>query len=50
MRWFWIDRYTEFDLDYIAKRARQSPCQLALSNRFGFGGQDLFLPASQFSP
>ncbi len=36
------------DLDYIPNQARQSPCRHALTNSFGFGGQNVALIASQF--
>jgi len=37
------------DLDYIPNTARQVPCQHALSNSFGFGGQNITLIVSQFA-
>jgi 3-oxoacyl-[acyl-carrier-protein] synthase II len=37
------------DLDYIPNTARQAPCQHALSNSFGFGGQNITLIVSQFA-
>ncbi len=36
------------DLDYIPNQARQTPCDHALTNSFGFGGQNIALIASQF--
>jgi 3-oxoacyl-[acyl-carrier-protein] synthase II len=39
----------ECDLDYIPNQARQRPCQHALSNSFGFGGQNVTLIASKFN-
>jgi 3-oxoacyl-[acyl-carrier-protein] synthase II len=35
------------DLDYIPNQARQTPCQNALSNSFGFGGQNITLIVSR---
>jgi 3-oxoacyl-[acyl-carrier-protein] synthase II len=37
------------DLDYIPNQARPTPCHHALSNSFGFGGQNITLIASQFT-
>jgi len=36
------------DLDYIPNVARQHRCDVALSNSFGFGGQNIALLASRF--
>ncbi|HEX3725544.1 MAG TPA: beta-ketoacyl-[acyl-carrier-protein] synthase family protein [Pirellulales bacterium] len=37
------------DLDYIPNTARQARCHHALSNSFGFGGQNITLIVSQFA-
>jgi 3-oxoacyl-[acyl-carrier-protein] synthase II len=37
------------DLDYIPNQAREARCVHALSNSFGFGGQNITLIASQFA-
>jgi 3-oxoacyl-[acyl-carrier-protein] synthase II len=39
----------ECDLDYIPNVARQHRCDVALSNSFGFGGQNISLLASRFA-
>ena len=39
---------SDCDLDYIPNQARQSRCDHALSNSFGFGGQNIALVVSRF--
>ncbi len=36
------------DLDYIPNEAREVECSIALTNSFGFGGQNISVVASQF--
>jgi 3-oxoacyl-[acyl-carrier-protein] synthase II len=38
----------DLDLDYVANQARPAPLNYALSNSFGFGGQNISLVVSRF--
>ncbi len=37
------------DLDYIPNQARERPCDIALNNSFGFGGQNITLIVRRFA-
>jgi 3-oxoacyl-[acyl-carrier-protein] synthase II len=36
------------DLDYIPNESREAKCEIALSNSFGFGGQNISLILSSY--
>ena len=37
------------DLDYIPNKAREAKCDAALTNSFGFGGQNIALVVSRYA-
>ena len=39
----------ECDLDYVPNEARQIPCDTALTNSFGFGGQNISLILKRYA-
>ncbi|MDA0657346.1 MAG: beta-ketoacyl-[acyl-carrier-protein] synthase family protein [Planctomycetota bacterium] len=40
----------ECDLDYIPNQPRETKCDIALNNSFGFGGQNITLIVGRYSP